>query len=113
MPTSRARAATSRSKSSHSSNSPAPTTKLDSARNRPPKGVEPRAAALAAARRGTTRRPSGSGASREANSSRTPAGSMLPGGRCQAVVRPKRLPAMRRAVSSDTNAFGVVPWSFQ
>ena len=34
-------------------------------------------------------------------------------GTCQAVVTPKRLPASRRAVASDTNAFGAAPYSFQ
>ena len=113
MPTSRRRAATSSLKSSHSSSKPDATTKLESARNRLPNGVEPRAAARACIRNGTTRSPIGSGRIAAASDWRISSVPVAGRGRCHAVDRPNRLPASRRAVSSDTNAFGVVPCSFQ
>jgi hypothetical protein len=113
-PRSRRRDATSREKRSHSRSRPATTTKLDRARNRLPNGVDPLAAASASARDASTRRPTRSGtiaaASRAATSARTSGASA---GRNQAVVEPKRLPARRSPQTSDTNAFGVVPWAFQ
>jgi hypothetical protein len=114
MPRLRAREATSSLKSSHSSSSPEATTKLESARNSPPNGVEPRAAATASARSGSTRRPTASGARAAARRSRSGSrSSAAVAGRCQAVVAPKRPAAIRRAVSSETKAFGVVPCAFQ
>ena len=111
-PISRRRAATRRAKRSHSRSSPATTTKLERARNRPPKGVDPRAAASASARDASTRRPTRSGTMAAARAAAISArGSDA--GTNQAVVVPNRLPARRSPQASDTNAFGVAPWAFQ
>ena len=106
-------AATKRPKSSQTSSKPATTTNDESARNRPPKGVDPFAAASASARIAITLMPARSGSMPAAicdarSVAATPAPAM-----CQAVVMPKRLPAIRRAAASDTNAFGVARYSFQ
>ena len=115
MPRSRPRAATSRPNSSHASIRPAITTKLESARNRPPKGVEPREAARASSRRATTRRPASAGgiAAASVDAIAATAAGSAGFGRSQAVVSPNRPAARRRAVASDTNALGVGPWAFQ
>ena len=114
MPMSRRRAATSSEKSSHSSRSPEATTKLESARNRPPNGVDPRAAASAWARNGTTFIPMPSAGIVSASAARVAAAAGSDcSGMCHAVVAPNRLPASRRARASETNAFGVAPCAFQ
>jgi hypothetical protein len=91
--------------------------KLDSARNSPPNGVDPRAAARAADRSDTTRRPTASGATAAASRGASVAASSCAAagsaGTNHAVEPPNRLPASRRAVASDTNAFGAAPCVFQ
>ena len=111
---SRRRAATSSEKSSHSSRRPEATTKLESARNRPPNGVDPRAAASACARSGTAFIPTRKASIASARAARV-ASAASTGclGACHAVVTPNRLPASRRATASETKAFGVAPWAFQ
>ena len=111
---SRRRAATSSEKSSHSSRSPEATTKLESARNRPPNGVDPRAAASAWARSGTTFIPMPSAGIASARAARVASATCTGcSGMCHAVVAPNRLPASLRATSSETKAFGVAPCAFQ
>ena len=113
-PISRRRAVTSSRNNSHSSTRPAITTNDESARNSGPNGVEPRAAARASAASGMILMPTSAGSSRAASAPRSEPRSVTRSrGTCQAVVAPKRLPASVRAVASDTNAFGVVPYVFQ
>jgi len=101
-------------KHNHNKISAATTRKLESVKKRIPNGVDPLAATLARSANRRTPKPTDCGGIAAASSKASLSiFSCESDGRCHAVVFPKRLPAISRALTNGINILGADPNCFQ